>query len=46
MADRVKTMLEDKTERIVLIKGDQDAPYRAIMKAMDALRKAASRTSA
>ena len=40
MADRVKTKLEDKTERIVLIKGDQDASYSAIMAAMDDLRKA------
>jgi biopolymer transport protein ExbD len=39
MADRVKTKLEDKTERIVLIKGDQDASYSAIMTAMDDLRK-------
>ena len=41
MADRVKTQLEDKTEKIVLIKGDQDASYSAIMAAMDELRKAA-----
>jgi len=40
MADRVKTKLEDKTERIVLIKGDQDASYSAILAAMDDLRKA------
>jgi biopolymer transport protein TolR len=40
MADRVKTKLEDKTERIILIKGDQDASYSAIMAAMDDLRKA------
>ena len=40
MADRVKTKLEDKTERIVLIKGDQDAKYSAVMAAMDALREA------
>jgi biopolymer transport protein TolR len=39
MADRVKTKLEDKTARIVLIKGDQDASYSAIMAAMDDLRK-------
>ena len=39
MAERVKTKLEDKTERIVLIKGDQDASYSAIMAAMDDLRK-------
>ena len=40
IADRVKAALEDKTERIVLIKGDQDARYSAIMAAMDDLRKA------
>jgi biopolymer transport protein TolR len=40
MADRVKTKLEDKTERIVLIRGDKDASYSAIMQAMDDLRKA------
>jgi biopolymer transport protein TolR len=38
--DRVKTILEDKTEKVVLIKGDQDALYSAIMEAMDDLRKA------
>jgi biopolymer transport protein TolR len=40
MADRIKAALEEKTERIVLIKGDTDASYRAIMAAMDDLRKA------
>ena len=40
MADRVKAALEEKTERIVLIRGDTDASYRAIMAAMDDLRKA------
>ena len=40
MPERVKTVLEDKKERIVLIKGDQDASYSAIMQAMDDLRKA------
>ena len=39
MAERVKTKLENKSERIVLIKGDQDASYSAIMTAMDDLRK-------
>jgi biopolymer transport protein TolR len=39
MADRVKAALEDKTERIVLIKADQNASYSAIMTAMDDLRK-------
>ncbi|MGH8637988.1 MAG: ExbD/TolR family protein [Burkholderiales bacterium] len=40
VADRVKAALEDKTERIVLIKGDQDAQYASIMAVMDDLRKA------
>jgi biopolymer transport protein TolR len=40
MADRVSRALEEKTERVVLIKGDTDASYRAIMMAMDDLRKA------
>jgi biopolymer transport protein ExbD len=39
-ADRVKAALEDKTERIVLIRGDKDASYSAIMEAMDDLRGA------
>jgi biopolymer transport protein TolR len=38
--DRVQTALEDTKERIVLIKGDTDAPYSTIMHAMDELRKA------
>jgi biopolymer transport protein ExbD len=39
MADRVKSALEDKTERIVLIKADKDASYSSIMTAMDDLRR-------
>ena len=39
-AEKVKTVLEDKTEKVVLIKGDQDALYSAVMQAMDDLRKA------
>jgi biopolymer transport protein TolR len=38
-ADKVKAALEDKTEKVVLIKGDKDASYGAIMQAMDDLRK-------
>ncbi len=38
--DRVKSILEDKTDRVVLIKGDQDASYSAIMEAMDYLHEA------
>ena len=41
IGDRVRTVLESRNERIVLIKGDQDASYSAIMAAMDELRKAA-----
>ena len=40
MASRVQAVLEDKKERVVLIKGDTDAKYSAIMEAMDDLRKA------
>jgi biopolymer transport protein ExbD len=40
MASRVATVLEDKTEKIVYLKGDTDASYGAIMAAMDDLRKA------
>jgi biopolymer transport protein TolR len=40
LGERVKRALEDKTEKIVLIKGDQDASYSAIMEAMDNLRGA------
>jgi biopolymer transport protein TolR len=40
MADRVKAALEEKTERVVYIKADTDASYRAVMAAMDDLRKA------
>ena len=37
---RLQTVLEDKKEKTVYLKGDKDAPYGAIMKMMDALRKA------
>jgi biopolymer transport protein ExbD len=40
MAARVKRALEEKNERVVLIKGDADASYSAIMQAMDDLRQA------
>ena len=39
-ASRVASVLEDKKERVVLIKGDTDARYSAVMEAMDDLRKA------
>jgi biopolymer transport protein TolR len=38
--DRVKAVLEEKTDKVVLIKGDQDASYSAIMEAMDYLHEA------
>ena len=37
-AERVKRVLEEKNEKVVFIKGDQDASYSAIMQAMDDLR--------
>lgn len=37
---RVQDALERKRERLVLIKGDEDAPYSAIMTVMDELRRA------
>ena len=38
--DRIKTIMEDKADRTVLIKGDKDASYSAIMQAMDYLHDA------
>ena len=40
LAERVKRALDEKNERIVLIKGDTEASYSAVMAAMDDLRKA------
>jgi biopolymer transport protein TolR len=40
MLQRIQAALEEKRERIVLIKGDTDAPYGAIMNVMDRLREA------
>ena len=40
LTQRVQELIENKTEKIVLIKGDTDAPYSAIMDAMDQLRQA------
>jgi biopolymer transport protein TolR len=42
--DRIKTAVEGKAEKTVYLKGDVDAPYSAIMKMMDALRKAGIET--
>jgi biopolymer transport protein TolR len=39
-ATRVHSALEDKKEKVVLIKADTDARYSAVMEAMDALRAA------
>jgi biopolymer transport protein ExbD len=40
LATRVNEILEDKVEKIVLIKADQDVEYGAVMATMDALRQA------
>ena len=40
LRQRVDDILEGKTERIVLIKADEDAQYGAVMAAMDQLRAA------
>jgi len=40
LRQRVEDILEDKTERIVLIKADEEAQYSAVMDAMDQLRSA------
>jgi biopolymer transport protein ExbD len=37
---RVKEVLEDKSDKIVIIKADEEAPYSAVMDTMDQLRKA------
>ena len=39
-------MLESKSEKIVLIKADEEVEYGTVMAAMDQLRRPASRTSA
>jgi biopolymer transport protein ExbD len=39
LPSRVQEALETTTEKIILIKADEDAPYAAIMEAMDELRK-------
>jgi biopolymer transport protein ExbD len=40
MATRVNELLENKTEKIVLIKADEEVEYSAVMAAMDQLRQA------
>jgi biopolymer transport protein ExbD len=37
---RLNTIFEEAKSKVVYLKGDQDAPYSAIMEMMDALRKA------
>ncbi len=37
---QIEAVLENKKEKIVLIKADEDAPYGSIMSAMDRLREA------
>ena len=39
MLSRIQGALEETRERIVLIKGDEDAPYGSIMTVMDELRR-------
>src|SRR5438132_6624340 len=38
MRTRLDSILETKKEKLILIKADEDAPYSAIMEAMDTLR--------
>ena len=38
LRSRLEAILETKKEKLILIKADEDAPYSAIMDAMDTLR--------
>ena len=40
LLSRIQSALEEKREKVVLIKGDTDAPYSTIMTVMDRLREA------
>jgi biopolymer transport protein ExbD len=40
MAPRVKAILDERAEKVVVIRGDRDASYSAIMEAMDSLHEA------
>jgi biopolymer transport protein TolR len=40
LQSRVKEVLEDKSDKIVIIKADEEAPYSAVMDTMDELRAA------
>ena len=46
VATRLNTIFEESKTKVVYLKGDQDAPYSAIMEMMDALRKAKIETVA
>jgi biopolymer transport protein ExbD len=40
LVDRIKVALEEKKEKVVYLKADQDAPYSAVMTMMDQLHEA------
>jgi biopolymer transport protein ExbD len=40
LTTQIVQLMENKKEKVVLIKGDKDAPYASIMAAMDRLRAA------
>jgi len=40
LQSKIQTLMETRKEKIVLIKGDEEAPYSAIMNTMDRLREA------
>src|SRR5688500_3516605 len=40
LQSRITTVLEDKSDKIVIIKADQEVPYSAVMDTMDELRAA------
>ena len=40
MESRIKEVLEDKSDKIVIIKADEETPYSAVMDTMDELRHA------
>ncbi len=40
LGTKIQTLMETKKEKVVLIKGDEEAPYSSIMGAMDRLREA------
>jgi biopolymer transport protein TolR len=40
LRSQIQSLMETRKEKVVLIKGDEDAPYSAIMNTMDRLREA------